>query len=80
MPIDVQALIIKLCKNTVFFPLQIYTLDTENPEDCASKFKSNSQVGAIILMGILAGGYKQYLDNVADHVNHEDTTKGCLFS
>ncbi|XP_063899424.1 4-hydroxybenzoate polyprenyltransferase, mitochondrial [Helicoverpa armigera] len=59
---------------------QIYTLDTENPEDCASKFKSNSSVGAIILMGILAGGYKQYMDNMADNVNHEDTTKSCLFS
>uniref|UniRef100_A0A2A4JX67 4-hydroxybenzoate polyprenyltransferase, mitochondrial n=1 Tax=Heliothis virescens TaxID=7102 RepID=A0A2A4JX67_HELVI len=59
---------------------QIYTLDTENPEDCASKFKSNSSVGAIILMGILAGGYKQYIDNMADNVNHEDTTKSCLFS
>uniref|UniRef100_A0A2H1V2P1 4-hydroxybenzoate polyprenyltransferase, mitochondrial n=1 Tax=Spodoptera frugiperda TaxID=7108 RepID=A0A2H1V2P1_SPOFR len=59
---------------------QIYTLDMENPEDCASKFKSNASVGAIILAGILAGGYKKYMKNVAEGKNIQDTAKSCLFS
>ncbi|CAH0698188.1 unnamed protein product [Spodoptera exigua] len=59
---------------------QIYTLDMENPEDCASKFKSNASVGAIILMGILAGGYKKYMNNIAEGKNIQDTAKSCLFS
>ncbi|XP_026747849.1 4-hydroxybenzoate polyprenyltransferase, mitochondrial [Trichoplusia ni] len=59
---------------------QIYTLDTENPEDCASKFRSNSSVGAIIFMGIIAGGYTQYLENLDKNANQEDTTKSCLVS
>ena len=34
---------------------QIITLDMNNAEDCARKFRSNRQVGAIIFLGCLLG-------------------------
>lgn len=34
---------------------QIYTLDMNNPTDCAKKFISNSQVGMILFAGIILG-------------------------
>ncbi|XP_041983562.1 4-hydroxybenzoate polyprenyltransferase, mitochondrial [Aricia agestis] len=60
---------------------QIYTLNPDNPDDCAKKFKSNSLVGLIILLGILGGGYKQYLDNRQNNRGKEDlsVTKSCVF-
>ncbi|XP_061381687.1 4-hydroxybenzoate polyprenyltransferase, mitochondrial [Danaus plexippus] len=60
---------------------QIYTLNPDNPTDCADKFKSNSMVGLIILLGILAGGYQQYLDNREKHKGTEtiDATRSCVF-
>ncbi|KAL0808784.1 hypothetical protein ABMA28_012464 [Loxostege sticticalis] len=61
---------------------QIYTLQVNNPEDCAKKFKSNSLVGLIILLGILGGGYRQYAENRQQHRGKEDLsiTKSCVFS
>lgn len=37
---------------------QIYTLDMENPKDCADKFASNKYVGLLIFLGVLGGSYK----------------------
>lgn len=34
---------------------QIYSLDVDNPRDCAAKFFSNHQVGAILFVGIVLG-------------------------
>ncbi|XP_053622921.1 4-hydroxybenzoate polyprenyltransferase, mitochondrial [Plodia interpunctella] len=61
---------------------QIYTLDVDNPNDCANKFKSNSLVGLIILLGILGGGYSQYTENRKRHMGKEnlDVIKSCVFS
>ncbi|XP_072947086.1 4-hydroxybenzoate polyprenyltransferase, mitochondrial [Epargyreus clarus] len=61
---------------------QIYTLNPDNPSDCASKFKSNSLVGLIILLGIMTGGYEKYLNNREQHRGKEDLTvlKSCVFS
>ncbi|CAB3258091.1 unnamed protein product [Arctia plantaginis] len=58
---------------------QLYTLDTENPDDCASKFKSNSAIGLIILLGILAGGYSKYTDNKRNNPE-QHATGSCFFS
>lgn len=58
---------------------QIYTLDTENPEDCASKFKSNSACGLIILIGILGGGFTKYLENKRNNIE-QHATGSCFFS
>ncbi|KAJ2942489.1 hypothetical protein O0L34_g16094 [Tuta absoluta] len=60
---------------------QIYTLNIDNPEDCAKKFKSNSMVGLIIFLGILGGGYKQYLSNREKNRGKEDLSvvKSCVF-
>ncbi|XP_045782978.1 4-hydroxybenzoate polyprenyltransferase, mitochondrial [Maniola jurtina] len=62
--------------------LQIYTLKPDNPDDCAKKFKSNSMVGLIILLGILGGGYQQYIDNRQKHRGNEDLSaaRSCFFS
>ncbi|XP_050360200.1 4-hydroxybenzoate polyprenyltransferase, mitochondrial-like [Nymphalis io] len=61
---------------------QIYTLNPDNADDCAKKFKSNSMVGLIILLGILGGGYHQYVDNRERNRGKEDlsVTKSCFFS
>lgn len=60
---------------------QIYTLDPDNPSDCASKFKSNSTIGLIILMGILGGGYSRYRSNREEKRGGEDleVSKSCIF-
>ncbi|XP_038220513.1 4-hydroxybenzoate polyprenyltransferase, mitochondrial [Zerene cesonia] len=60
---------------------QIYTLKPDNPEDCANKFKSNSWVGLIILMGILGGGYSKYVENRGKFRGNEDMslTESCVF-
>ncbi|XP_017891281.2 4-hydroxybenzoate polyprenyltransferase, mitochondrial [Ceratina calcarata] len=34
---------------------QIYTLNTDDPADCAEKFKSNKTIGAILFAGIVLG-------------------------
>ncbi|KAL3675670.1 hypothetical protein R1sor_025618 [Riccia sorocarpa] len=34
---------------------QVYTVDTDNPADCSSKFASNKWFGAIVCGGIIAG-------------------------
>ncbi|KAL3688874.1 hypothetical protein R1sor_015183 [Riccia sorocarpa] len=34
---------------------QVYTVDTDNPADCSSKFASNKWFGAIVCVGIIAG-------------------------
>ncbi|XP_046976201.1 4-hydroxybenzoate polyprenyltransferase, mitochondrial [Vanessa cardui] len=61
---------------------QIYTLNPDSADDCAKKFKSNSMVGLIILLGILGGGYHQYIDNRERNRGKEDlsVTKSCFFS
>ncbi|KAL4226454.1 Para-hydroxybenzoate--polyprenyltransferase [Mactra antiquata] len=34
---------------------QIYTVDLNNPDDCLKKFKSNTQLGAVMFIGIVLG-------------------------
>lgn len=36
---------------------QIYSLNIDNPADCAKKFISNHQVGFLIFAGIVLGSY-----------------------
>ncbi|KAI5639359.1 ubiA prenyltransferase family domain-containing protein [Phthorimaea operculella] len=60
---------------------QIYTLNMDNPDDCAKKFKSNSMIGLIIFLGILGGGYNKYLGNREKNRGKEDLSvvKSCVF-
>ncbi|KAG6461583.1 4-hydroxybenzoate polyprenyltransferase, mitochondrial [Manduca sexta] len=58
---------------------QIYTLDTENAQECAAKFKSNSLLGGLILLGILGGGYHQYKENSRKQPQDADSAKSCFF-
>ncbi|XP_045541322.1 4-hydroxybenzoate polyprenyltransferase, mitochondrial [Papilio machaon] len=73
---------IALAMYTLHAGRQIYTLNPDNPSDCANKFKSNSMVGLIILLGIIGGGYKQYIDNRRKNKGKENVeiTKSCIFS
>ena len=41
-------------KGTIFL-LQLYTVDLNNADDCASKFRSNSQLGFFLFLSIVAG-------------------------
>lgn len=61
---------------------QIYTLNTEDPTDCAEKFKSNSLTGLIIFLGILAGGYTSYTENRRKKQWEEnpEAMRSCVFS
>ncbi|XP_062596610.1 4-hydroxybenzoate polyprenyltransferase, mitochondrial-like isoform X2 [Saccostrea cucullata] len=34
---------------------QLYTVDLENPDDCAKKFRSNTQLGCVMFLGIVFG-------------------------
>ncbi|XP_022302961.2 4-hydroxybenzoate polyprenyltransferase, mitochondrial-like isoform X1 [Crassostrea virginica] len=34
---------------------QLYTVDLNNPDDCAKKFRSNSQLGLVMFLGIVLG-------------------------
>lgn len=38
-----------------FILLQLYTVDLNNPDDCAKKFRSNSQLGLVMFLGIVLG-------------------------
>ncbi|KPJ19530.1 4-hydroxybenzoate polyprenyltransferase, mitochondrial [Papilio machaon] len=73
---------IALAMYTLHAGRQIYTLNPDNPSDCANKFKSNSMVGLIILLGIIGGGYKQYIENRRKNKGKENVeiTKSCIFS
>lgn len=44
-----------LNKPSGFFVSQIYSLNIDNPSDCAKKFISNHQVGLILFLGIVLG-------------------------
>lgn len=47
---------------------QLYTVNIDDPSDCAEKFISNNQVGLIIFAGIVLGTYfKKSNDNVTSN-------------
>lgn len=48
----------------MLFSFQIYTLNIDNPADCARKFISNNHVGLILFGGILLGVLLQHPDTV----------------
>ncbi|XP_037821691.1 4-hydroxybenzoate polyprenyltransferase, mitochondrial [Lucilia sericata] len=45
---------------------QIYSLNINNPTDCAQKFFSNNQVGLILFLGIVLGTLMKSNDNAKD--------------
>jgi len=54
---------------------QIYTLDIDNREDCASKFRSNRHIGLLLFLGIVAGTYMKEEDVECETVIMEDVGK-----
>jgi len=59
---------------TFFSPLlsQIYSLDINNPKDCAKKFISNYNVGVILFVGIILGNLKKKLSVKEENDDKEE--------
>jgi len=51
---------------------QIYTLDIEDREDCAKKFRSNRWVGLLLFLGIVSGNYVREEDAAGGEINIEN--------
>merc|ERR550519_1200418 len=54
---------------------QIYTLDIDDREDCANKFRSNRHVGLLLFLGIVSGTYMKEEDVESESVIIEDVGK-----
>ncbi|XP_052213724.1 4-hydroxybenzoate polyprenyltransferase, mitochondrial-like isoform X2 [Dreissena polymorpha] len=50
---------------------QLYTVDLDNPDDCMKKFKANTQLGAVMFVGIVLG---TLLKPHQDEGDEEDST------
>lgn len=46
---------------------QIYSLNINDPSDCARKFVSNHQVGLLIFLGIALGTYLKVANDTKQH-------------
>ncbi|KAI4498796.1 hypothetical protein M0802_005971 [Mischocyttarus mexicanus] len=57
---------------------QIYTLDINNPNDCAKKFISNRSVGLIIFIGIILSNLRKDFPEKQDQRNKEDEKKDSI--
>lgn len=53
---------------------QIYSLNTDNPTDCAKKFISNHQVGCLIFFGIVLGTYLKIAQEKTLNTNNSTNT------
>uniref|UniRef100_K1R500 4-hydroxybenzoate polyprenyltransferase, mitochondrial n=1 Tax=Magallana gigas TaxID=29159 RepID=K1R500_MAGGI len=57
---------------------QLYTVDLNNPDDCASKFRSNTQLGFVMFMGIVLGNLLKKEEKSSDKsVEQEKTSLTC---
>lgn len=54
--------------------LQLYTVDLNNPDDCASKFRSNTQLGFVMFMGIVLGTLLKKEGKSSDKSVEQDKT------
>ena len=45
----------QLYDTTILFLFQLSTVNLEDPDDCFAKFKSNSRLGLVMFLGIIAG-------------------------
>lgn len=52
-----------IVKNNFICPLQIYSLNINNPKDCANKFVSNQRIGLILFLGIIFGNVTKHVLN-----------------
>lgn len=52
---------------------QIYTLDIDNPNDCAKKFISNHSVGMFLFIGIVLGNLLKNYSNKNNNNNMNDS-------
>lgn len=53
-------------------PSQIYTLNIDNPTDCAKKFISNHNVGMILFAGIVLGNLMKKKKKTKSSMEEED--------
>lgn len=54
--------------------LQLYTVDLNNPDDCASKFRSNTQLGYVMFMGIVLGNLLKKEEKSSDKSVEQEKT------
>lgn len=60
------CILIRLKGFIIVFIFQIYSLNINNPTDCAQKFFSNNQVGLILFLGIVLGTLMKSNDNARE--------------
>lgn len=53
---------------------QIHSLNIDNPKDCAKKFLSNHQIGALLFAGIVLGTYLKESNNQTNSLNNNTST------
>lgn len=53
---------------------QLYTVDLNNPDDCASKFRSNTQLGFVMFMGIVLGNLLKKEEKSSDKSVEQEKT------
>lgn len=53
---------------------QLYTVDLNNPDDCASKFRSNTQLGFVMFMGIVLGNLLKKEEKSSDKSVEQENT------
>lgn len=61
-------------KLSISLVLQLYTVDLNNPDDCASKFRSNTQLGFVMFMGIVLGNLLKKEEKSSDKSVEQEKT------
>lgn len=61
-------------KLSISLVLQLYTVDLNNPDDCASKFRSNTQLGFVMFLGIVLGNLLKKEEESSDKSVEQEKT------
>lgn len=61
-------------KLSISLVLQLYTVDLNNPDDCASKFRSNTQLGFVMFLGIVLGNLLKTEEKSSDKSVEQEKT------
>lgn len=64
--------------NKIIASFQIYTLNINNPTDCAKKFISNHRVGMILFVGIVLGNLMKRLYVKEENKDEEETEQSIV--
>lgn len=70
----VYCLNVMCTKLSISLVLQLYTVDLNNPDDCASKFRSNTQLGFVMFLGIVLGNLLKKEEKSSDKSVEQEKT------